>query len=163
MPVPPGDTRQLDLIMPNLNVARGLPLFCDLTIISPISRNGNPRSGTSNSGGKLLERADIDNRRTYAPVLDSGLRTLYCLGCKVYGRWSESCVELVPELARERCRGLNSRVRRGAALSLEHRWWGILSLTLQKAVASTILLDYGADLHTALLEPAPTISELPSA
>ena len=33
---------------------------------------------------------------------------------------------------------LHPRVRRGTALSLQHRWWGILSVTLQKAVARAL-------------------------
>ena len=36
--VPPDDLRRLDIIVPNLNVAFGLPLFCDITVISPITR-----------------------------------------------------------------------------------------------------------------------------
>ena len=88
---------------------------------------------------------------------------LYCLGCEVYGRWSSEYVNLVPILAREWCRGLHSRIRRGTALAFQHRWWGILATTLQKAVASAILLDNGADLHPALLEPILAISQLPSA
>ena len=55
--VPPGDLRRLDLVVPGFNVARGLPLFCDVTVIRPIARNGNPRAGTSNRGGALLEAA----------------------------------------------------------------------------------------------------------
>ena len=34
-PVPPGDQQRLDLVVPGLNVNRGLPLFCDVTILSP--------------------------------------------------------------------------------------------------------------------------------
>ena len=32
VPVPPEDSRRLDLVVPGLNVARGLPLFCDVTV-----------------------------------------------------------------------------------------------------------------------------------
>ena len=64
IPVPAGDTRRLDLIVPGTNVARGLPLFCDITIISPIQRTGAPRAGTSNVSGGLLERAQNDNNNT---------------------------------------------------------------------------------------------------
>ena len=48
-----GDMRRMDIVAPGLNVARGLPLFCDVTIVSPISRNGTARPGTSNRGGTL--------------------------------------------------------------------------------------------------------------
>ena len=55
IPVRPGDTRRLDLIVPGLNVARGLPLFVDVTVLTPLTGTGQPRPGTSNAGGRLLE------------------------------------------------------------------------------------------------------------
>ena len=64
------------------------------------------------------------------------------------------------KLVRERTRMLHPRVRRGTALSLQHRWWGILSTSLQRAVAQAILRDAGSDLHTALLEPIPGLADL---
>ena len=64
-------------------------------------------------------------------------------------------------LVRERSRLLHPRVRRGTALSLQHRWWGILSVTLQKAVARAILREAGEDLYESLLEPIPGIADLP--
>ena len=123
VPTWPGDTRRLDLVVPGLNVARGLPLFCDATILSPLSRLGQARGGTSNQGGRLLEDAQRDNDQTYHEVLETGLGALYCLGCEVYGRWGKQCVKLVPALAREHARGLHPRVRLGAALGFQYRWW----------------------------------------
>ena len=133
VPVSPVDVRRLDLVVPGLNVHRGLPLFCDARIISPISGNGMARSGTSNTDGRLLELAQQDNDLIYEEVLSTGLGALLCLGCEVYGRWGHQCVKLVPELARERTRGLHPRVRRGIAFLLEHRWWGVLGIALQKS------------------------------
>ena len=49
VPVPEGDRRRIDLVVPGLNVARGRPLFCDITVILPVTRNGGPRPSTSNS------------------------------------------------------------------------------------------------------------------
>ena len=108
-----------------------------------------------------MEIADEDNLQTYALVVDSGLGALYCLGCEVYGRWGEASVQLVRDLVRERSRLLHPRVRRGTALGLQHRWWGILSISLQKCVARAMLEDGGADLHDALLEPIPGLADLP--
>ena len=161
MPVPAEDGRRLDIIAPGLNVAHGLPLFIDVTVLSPVSRNGQPRPGTSNRGGRLLEIADVDNQLTYEPVVDSGLGALYCLGCEVYGRWGKPCIDLVQALVREKTRMLHPRIRRGTALGLQHRWWGILSISLQKAVARAMLEDEGGDLYEALLEPIPGYADLP--
>jgi hypothetical protein len=162
VPVRPDDHRRLDLIVPGLNAERGLPLFCDITVISPLTRVGAARAGTSNRGGSLLEQAQSDNDNTYHDVIASGLGALMCLGCEVFGRWGPQCIKLVPELAREKSRGLHPRIRRGVALSLQHRWWGILGVGLQKAVAHIILhSDAGADLFTSLLEPVVAIADLP--
>ena len=150
------DQRRLDLIVPGLNVDRGLPLFCDITVVSPITRSGFARAGTSNRGGALLETAERTNDATYHEVSYSGLGSLQCLGCEVYGRWSKQCVELVPKLARERARGLHVRVRRGSQLMFQRRWWGILCVALQQAVSRMVLHagDAGADLFISQLEPA---------
>ena len=139
---------------------RGLPLSCDATVVTPISGNGMPRGGTSNQNGRLLDIAQEDNDGNYAEVIASGLGCLLCLGCEVFGRWSSQCVPLVPDLARERTRGMHPRVRRGIALSLQHRWWGILFMSLQKTVARVVLRDEGEDLHEALLEPIPGTADL---
>ena len=130
VPVPSDDQRRLDLVVPGLNVARGLPLFCDITVLAPLSRNGQPRAGTSNRGGRILEEANNSNATTYHEVVETGLGALYCLGCEVYGRWGQPCVELVPALAREHARGMYPHTRRGAALGFQTRWWSLLSVAL---------------------------------
>ena len=100
-----------------------------------------------------MQTAETENNRTYNDVISSGLGSLQCLGCEVYGRWGPQSVALVPALARERCRNLLVRIRRGTTMGLLHRWCCILGITLQRAVAHTILNEY-ADLPTANLEPA---------
>ena len=161
VPVPPEDARRLDIIATGLNVHRGLPLFSDVTVISPLSAIGEPRGGTSNQGGRLLEQAEEENNATYNEVVESGLGEMLRLGCEVYGRWSHQSVKLVPALARERARGIHPRLRKGMALSLQHRWWGLLGIALQKAVAHLILnAAAGADLVQMQLEPVPPLADI---
>ncbi len=145
--------------MPGLQIARGLALFCDVTIVSPISRTGVARPSTSNRGGALLEAAEGQNNQTYHEVIASGLGSLQCLGAEVYGRWGQQSVRLVPALAWERARGLHKRIRRGVAMGFQHRWWGLLGVALQSAVARSILQDEG-DLPIAPLEGSPCWTEL---
>ena len=68
---------------------------------------------------------------------------------------------MVPALAREHARGLHPRIRRGAALGFQYRWWGILSIALQRSVAEAVLYETGQDLGTAALEPVPPLADLP--
>ena len=142
------------------NVARGLPLFCDVTVVSPLTGAGHPRPGTSNQGGRLLADATEQNDATYSVVSTSGLGALYSLGAEVYGRLSSQSVELLPALARERSRGLHPRLRRSTALGLLHRWSGILSVGLQRAVAHIVAHDSGADLVRTQLEPFTELADL---
>ena len=159
IPVPEGNMRRLDLIVTCKNAARGLQLFCDVTVISPITGRGHARGGTSNRGGRLLEIAQRENDSTYSEVASSGLGSLQCLGAEVFGRWGMQNVALVPTLAHGRCRDLHARLREGAALGLQHRWWGILGLALQRAVARRAL-GPGGDLPYTPQEPPCPLADL---
>ena len=159
IPVRQGDMRRLDIVVTCTNAAGGLPLFCDATVVSPITGRGQPRGGTSNRGGGLLERAEHDNDNTYADVTSSGLGSLQCLGAEVYGKWGAQSVALVPCLAHERTRDLHRRVRHGAALGLQHRWWEILGLALQRAVARCAL-GPGGDLPYTPQEQVCPLADL---
>ena len=57
-------------------------------------------------------------------------------------------------------RMLHPRVRGRTALGLQHRWWGVLSVSLQRAVARAITRDFGQDLLESLLEPVPGLADL---
>ena len=65
-------------------------------------------------------------------------------------------------MALQRTKALHVRVRRGLALSLQRRWWGILGVALQKAVAHQIqqFQHGGADLLTASLEEPHFLADL---
>ena len=157
--VPPGDTRRLDLVVPGLNVARGLPLFCDGTVLSPLMGTGQARPGASNVGGRLLVQATAENNNTYHEVVSSGLGALYSLGAEVFGRWRPQAVALLVELARGRNRGTH----RSPALGLQHRWAGILAIGLQRGVAHIAANDFEADLVRMQLEPASCLADMASA
>lgn len=160
VPVEEYSNLRVDLVVPGLNVANGLPLFCDVTVVSPLTHHGRPRPGTSNVGGGLLVRAQVENDRTYAAVTQSGLGSLQCLGFEVFGRWGQQSIDLLPKLAREKARVMHPRLRRGAALAYQRRWAGLISIGLMKAVAVAARRSHGADLATTLLEPQPSFADL---
>ena len=163
VPVPEGDRRRMDLVVSGLGVAQGRPLFCDVTVVSPITRVGRPRPGTSNVGGCVLRTAERGNDATYRPVIETGLAALLCLGHEVYGRMGSQAVQVLPKLAAEKARFVHPRLRRGTALSYLARWSGMLSVALQKVVATVALREHGMDLPTTLLEEVPAVAELPLA
>ena len=115
-----------------------------------------------NNAGRYLRQASVDNAAIYREVTASGVGSLHCLGCEVYGRWGKEVLELMAKLVREWARGLHKRIQRGAALGRRHRWWGILSMALHRSVAQAVLRDEGADLATTLLEPVIPLGDLPA-
>ena len=116
--------------------------------MSPISENGTARSGASNFGRRLLEKAERENNITYTPVLVSGLGALFCLGHEVYGRWHCPATELLIALAREHSRGLPSRIKGGLFLSYIKRWSSIICVSLQESVADGINHTAGGDIRS---------------
>ena len=139
----------------------GLPLFCDVTCVSPLSCGGLARPGATMGDGAVVGAAHRANLATYPEVGRSGLGRLCCLGAETYGRWGEDPRWLVPALARERARGLPERVRLGAQAALQRRWWGVLAVAMQRSVARCVLRDAGGDIAEAPLEP-PCLSDLPA-
>ena len=95
VPVPPADMRRrLDLIVPGLGVDRGLPLFSDVTCITPITGRCFARSGATTINGAILRHATRNNVANYREVVKSGSGSLLCLGCEVFGRWADVAVRL---------------------------------------------------------------------
>ena len=69
---------------------------------------------------------------------------------------------MVPAMALQRTKGLHVRVRRGLALALQRRWWGVLSIALQKAVANQVqnFAREGADLFVLASEEPTFLADL---
>jgi len=112
--------------------------------------------------GGAVAAATARCRLDYAEVQASASAHLLCLGVEVFGRWGADSLETVPALARERARGLPARVRRGTQLRLLRRWWGLLGVATQRAVALAALRERDYDLVDWALERPPALAELPA-
>ena len=156
------DSRRLDIIVHGTSIARGLPLFCDATIVSPISGVARARPGATRIDGGVLRQARRNNDGTYHEVISSGLGRLCALDTEVYGRWGTDPLWILPALARERCLDLPRWVRRGAQHRLLNRWWSLLSVSVQRRIAHQCLRSYGSDIDGAVGEPVRVIAELPA-
>jgi hypothetical protein len=162
VPVSGSDNRRLDLVVPTTSVARGVPLFCDVTVVSPITGRGLARPGCTEQPGGALRAASRSNDLTYREVISSGLGRLCALDVETYGRWGADPRWLIPALARERARGLPVQVRRGLQIRMQSRWWGLLSVAVQRCVAHACMRNTGADLGADIGEPVPFLGNLPS-
>ena len=144
-----------------LGVARGLPLLCDVTCVSPVTGAGEARGGSLTVDGGAVEAAARHCHRVdYPEVATSNAARFFCLRVEVFGRWGREALHLVRGLARERAEGLPPRVRLATQTRLLRRWWGLLGLATQRVVTRAVLRGAGADLVDGLVERVPGVAEL---
>ena len=94
VPVATGPQRRLDLVVTGLGVARGLPLLCDVTCVSPVTGAGEARGGSLTiDGGAVQSAARRCHQVDYPEVARSQAARLYCLGSDAgearHYNWSE--------------------------------------------------------------------------
>ena len=92
----------------------------------------------------------------------SGAGRLLALGVvEVFGRWGEDSLTAVLALAAARCESLPPRLRLGLRLRLLRRWWGLLGIAVQRAVARAISRGGDADMAASPVEAFPGLADLP--
>merc|ERR1712078_558821 len=82
--VNPNDRRRLDVVVHGAS-ATGTALCCDATLVSPLHRNGQARSGAADEDGVVLQRARARKERTYPELLQGGAAVLVVLAFEVGG------------------------------------------------------------------------------
>ena len=152
----------MDLVATGLGVARGLPVLCDVTCVSPVTGAGFARGGCLRVDGGAVAAAQQRCHEVDYPEVDaSRAARLYCLGVEVFGRWSADSLSLVRGVARERVAGFSRRIARSVQTRLLRRWWGLLGTAVQLLVARAVLRGSGSDLADVLLERPPRVGDLP--
>ena len=160
--VPADDNRRMDLLVHGLSIFGGLPLYCDVTCVSPITGAGLASSGCLESSGGAVRRAHVAcHRHDYPDVASSGVGRLCSLGVEVFGLWDADSLSVVRNAARARCAGLSRRVRLGTNFRLLRRWFGLLGMAVQSAVAYAILEGAGADVPLDTWERGVPPGDLP--
>ena len=82
--------RRLDLVVAGTGVARGLPLLCDVTCVSPVTGRGTARSGAAGYDGAVVSAAQRHCHEVdYPEVGPSRNGRLFSLVVEVFRRWSE--------------------------------------------------------------------------
>ena len=146
LPSPPRDGRRLEVVANNLPLWNGVQLAIDVTLVSPLRRNGEPIPGAADTDGVAAARARRRKERLY-PELAGGSRRarLVVLALEVGGRWSAEAARFIQLLARARARACARVLRRSAQLAWQRRWTGLLGFAAQRAFALTLLeLPLGA-------------------
>ena len=99
--VDPADRRRLDFVAYGATPL-GEALCCDVTLVSPLTREGRPQPSVASRDGAAIAVAERRKRAAYPELLRPGPQRLCVLACEAGGRWSAESLRLVTQLARLR-------------------------------------------------------------
>ena len=160
LPVHPTDNRRIDVLATGLPVYHGQPLFCDATIRSPLTASGAPHPRADRINGAVLVRAEKDKQTRYGDITSSGLGRLLVLGVEVGGRWNDTSIQLIAALARHKATEAPPLLRGSAQLAWSDRWWALVGVAAQKALAASLLAPCGRNLVLGVPADAPVPIDL---
>ena len=134
------DSRQLDILAGGLPLYGGRTIVGDATLRSPVSGRGEPHGRAADVDGFIFGQARRDKADTYPELANNNARHKFLvLGTEVGGRFSVECVELVHKLIEFKARHLSDEESQLFKAIYSRRWWGILSVATQRAVAMNLL------------------------
>ena len=122
------------------------PLLCDATLRSPLKGNGEAHPRAAAEDGAVLVRAERDKETKYWDVHASSLAELVVLACEVGGRFNEQAANWVRYLAKQKAAGQHPLLKRSVQLAYSDRWWELLGMAAQDALAASLLNPLGRKL-----------------
>ena len=149
----------MEIVAYDLPLYGGMPLCCDATLVSPLTREGAPHHNSHHEPGAALRNAERKKRRTYWEVVDGRHARLLVLGCELGGRWSTEAVTILRLLAAARARSAPSLLRGQLAGTLHARWSAMVAVAAMDATAATLTGSGAGGLHFAA-GPLPAWGEL---
>ena len=158
------DSRQLDLVASGLSLFGGKTIVGDATLRSPVSGRGVPHGQTATQGGAattdgfIFAQARRDKAAAYPELAAENARHKFLvLSTEVGGRFSEECVDLVRKCVDLKAQHLSDSDNKLFKLIYHRRWWGILSIAAQRAVALNLS---GGNWAPAFVSETPCTEEL---
>ena len=133
-----------------------MALFADVTVVSVLTRTGAARPAAATTDGATLAHMVATKRRKYSDVCATQGASFLVLGCEAYGRWCPDAVKLVRELAALKALEAPPLLRGCAKSAWSNRWWALISVGVQRAVAEALLRHAGPD-----LQPSPPVEATP--
>jgi len=125
---------------------------------SPLTGNGIPYGGAATTYGFIFVRARRNKADTYPELVRESACHNFLLSSTEIGRFvSEECVDLVRKLVDFKARGVSVDDSQLFKLIYWRRWWGILSMATQRAVAMNLL---GGDWAPTIAFHTPSNEEL---
>ena len=138
------DGRQLDILATGLSVYAPLPICADVTLRSPIDHAGAPHGRAANVDGATFRRACQDKEVKYPELhgpngTGAGLCKFFTLAAETGGRFCNNSQRIIDQLAQHKSLNEPASLQRSAQLCYLRRWWGLLSVAVQVAVAATLV------------------------
>ena len=119
---------------------------------------GEPHGAAATIDGATFPQARRDKAGAYPELVqDSSCHKFIVLGSEVGGRFSHECVDLVRQLINNKAQHLGDIDTKAFRLIYARRWWGILSVAVQRAVASNLL---GGNWMPSIPLSPPSMEEL---
>ena len=153
------DDRRIEVIANGLALWGGAQLAVDTTIVSPLTRAGEPRRRAGRFAGAALTDARKAKERAYPELLRNSRCRLVVFGIEVGGRCSEEAASFITSLARTKTRDTPAPLRHAAATSLISRWTALLTHAAMTAFAASLLFEDPTNHHNLDGEP-PSLSDL---
>ena len=153
------DDRRIEVIAKGLTLWGGTQLAIDTTLVSPLTRDGQPRRRAGRFTGAALQDARRRKERTYPELIGSRRCRLVVLGIETGGRWSEEASMFVKLLAQAKARQAPPLLQTSLAAALISRWTASLSHAAMHAFAASLLAQDCSN-HTNVEGNQPTLSQV---
>ena len=135
------DDRRIEVIANGLPMWGGSQLAVDTTLVSPLTRTGEPRSRGGTYAGAALHDARRSKERTYPELLNNRRCRLVVLGIEVGGRWSNEASNFICMLAKARARSSPPSLQAATSAALVSRWSALLTHAAATSFAASLLFE----------------------
>ena len=152
--IDPSDGRHIEIVVTGLELARGVPLAVDVTLVSPLHADGTPWPNADSAAGTACRRVELVKQRRYPELVDNELLRLVTAASETGGRLNDDGLKLLDAADELRVRNEPEVLRRSARRAWRNRWLTMLSLSVQDALTATLVND-GVGLLDAASGAAP--------
>ena len=147
------------MVRNGLNLWGGAQLAIDTTLVSPLTRDGQPRRRAGTYAGAALHTARRSKERTYPEFLQSRRCRLVVLAFETGGRWSHEATTFIRMLAQSKARQAPALLHRSVMAALISRWSAMLSHAAMQSFAAS-LLDQNLSTHSNVDGHTPPVSQI---
>jgi hypothetical protein len=133
------DEREVEILVSGLPCFGGAQLAVDATLRCVCSADGSPRARAHWEDAAVLTDAIKDKAEHYPELAGGGRCQLIVFPVEVGGRFGQSAVKFMRELAAAKARSVPAYLRRATAEALYSRWSRLVAVASASSWASSVL------------------------